>query len=98
AVAGVMGTGGGAAGAGAQVGPDGAAQGSSFVASWAATVKGQLTEFENTGKSSGGAWGAGFLATVEAGVPAQLVGMLANLVTPAVMANLAAQGSRTGAQ
>ena len=54
--------------------------------------------FENTGKSSGGAWGAGFLATVEAGVPAQLVGMLANLVTPAVMANLAAQGSRTGAQ
>lgn len=98
AVAGVMGTGGGAAGAGAQVGPDGAAQGSSFVASWAATVKGQLTEFENTGKSSGSAWGAGFLATVEAGVPAQLVGMLANLVTPAVMANLAAQGSRTGAQ
>ena len=98
AVAGVMGTGVGAAGAGAQVGPDGAAQGSSFVASWAATVKGQLTEFENTGKSSGSAWGAGFLATVEAGVPAQLVGMLANLVTPAVMANLAAQGSRTGAQ
>jgi len=98
AVAGVMGTGTGAAGAGTQVGPDGAAQGSSFVASWAATVKGQLTEFENTGKSSGGAWGAGFLATVEAGVPAQLVGMLANLVTPAVMANLAAQGSRTGAQ
>lgn len=99
AVAGVMGVGaGGMAGTGAQVGPDGAAQGSQFVAAWAGMVKTQLTEFENTGKQAGASWGAGFMATVEGGVPGQLVALLVSLVTPGVLANIAAQGSRTGAQ
>ena len=98
AVSGALGVG-GMNGASAQaVGPDGAAQGSAFVAGWSATVRGLQGEFESSGRVAGAGWGTGFLATVQSGVPSQLLAMLVSLITPGVMAQLAAQRTRTGAQ
>lgn len=44
--------------------------------------------FINSGKSSGGKWGGGFLETVGENVPGELIRILADLVTPAVKANM----------
>ena len=79
-------------------GLSGAAQATSFTDSWVQTFNGMLTRFYDTGTAAGGQWGAGFLATVQGGVPGQLIAILVGLVTPGVMAAMAAQGSRTGAQ
>lgn len=99
AVGALMGTGGTAALTGqAGEGLSGAAQATSFTDSWVQTFNGMLTRFYDTGTAAGGQWGAGFLATVQGGVPGQLIAILVGLVTPGVMAAMAAQGSRTGAQ
>lgn len=100
AVGALLGTGGATAGltGAAGQGLDGGAQAETFTDGWVATMSAMLSRFYETGSSAGGQWGAGFLATVESGVPGQLIGLLVGLVTPGVLANLAAQGSRTGAQ
>ena len=51
---------------------------------------------QRCGNSAGSQWGVGFMASVEAGVPAQLIGLLVALVTPGVMASMATGSSRTG--
>lgn len=65
-----------------------------FVSQMRATFK----RIEEAGKDAGKVWGGGFLSTVEAGVPGQLVDMLVNLVTPGVAAGLARQQTMQGAQ
>ena len=80
-----------------ETGMDGSTAAGTFTDSFVGAMNGMLERFKGAGNSAGSQWGAGFLATVEAGVPAQLISLLASLVTPGVQANLAAQGSRTGA-
>lgn len=100
AVGSLLGTGGASAGLTGTAGQglDGATQAEGFTNSWVAAMVAMSARYYDSGSSSGSQWGAGFLATVEGGVPAALIGILAALVTPAVMASLAANGSRTGAQ
>lgn len=57
-----------------------------------------LQRLAEGGRTSGAAWGSGFLETVSGGVPSALVELLASLVTPAVDAlqrqNTSLQGAR----
>ena len=99
AVGSLLGTGAGGALQGAAAGGiDGGAQAEMFTNGFVAMMNTMLSRFYDTGATAGSQWGSGFLTTVEGGVPAALIGILAALVTPAVMASLAAQGTRTGAQ
>ena len=95
AAAGILGTGG--VGTDSATGMDGGTAATAFTDSFIGVMSGMLERFKGAGQSAGSQWGVGFMATVEAGVPGQLIGLLVSLVTPAVMANLAANGSRTGA-
>jgi hypothetical protein len=52
----------------------------------------------DAGKSGGGAWGVGFMQTVGANIPQQLLDLLATLVTPMVQGNLAQQAALQGAK
>jgi hypothetical protein len=61
-------------------------------------LAGQLTRLNKAGKDAGKQWGDGFLATVGENVPAELIGILTDLVTPGVMANLATETGLTGAE
>jgi hypothetical protein len=50
------------------------------------------------GRDAGNAWGDGFLEKVGEGVPAALITILTNLITPGVEAKLAAASTLTGAE
>jgi hypothetical protein len=60
-------------------------------------VKDNLTAVYNAGQSHGAQYGSGFLATVGTNLPGGLVAILIAAVTPGVLANVNAQGGRTGA-
>ena len=95
AAAGVLGT--GSTGTGDGTGMDGNVAAASFTDAFIGTMGAMLERFKGAGNSAGSQWGVGFMASVEAGVPAQLIGLLVALVTPGVMASMATGSSRTGA-
>ena len=94
AAAGVLGTG---TGDGTETGLDGGTAASSFTDAFIGTMAGMLERFKGAGQTAGTQWGIGFMGAVEGGVPTQLIGLLVTLVTPGVMANMAAGSGRTGA-
>lgn len=98
AVQGAMGIGGaGALPEGVTAGPDGAAEGTGFVSAWVGVVTGMVDQFDASGKTVGAAFSAGFLSTQPALLDSWASALVGKLI-PAVVAALAAQGSRTGAQ
>ncbi len=101
AVAGAMGgigtLGGGLDGEGVQAGPNGTVEGTAFVGAWVKVVTGMVDQFDASGKAAGTAFSAGFLSTQPALLDSW-AGALVGKLIPAVVAALAAQGSRTGAQ
>ena len=96
AAAGVLGSGTGT-GTGDGTGMDGGVAAASFTDAFIGTMGAMLERFKGAGNSAGAQWGIGFMGAVEGGVPSQLIGLLVTLVTPGVMANMAAGSSRTGA-
>jgi len=56
-----------------------------------------IGKIQGTGTTAGKSWGNAFLAYVESNVPATLVGLLVDLVTPGVRAKINAEGSAEGA-
>ncbi len=56
-----------------------------------------LGKIQGTGTTAGKSWGQAFLAYVESNVPATLVGLLVDLVTPGVRAKINADASAEGA-
>ena len=56
-----------------------------------------IGKIQGTGTTAGKSWGNAFLAYVESNVPATLVGLLVDLVTPGVRAKIQAEGSAEGA-
>ncbi len=95
AVGGVLGTGAGALPA--QAAPDGATPAQDFVNNWTATVTAMLSDFDSSGRSAGNAFGVGFMA-VQGTYIDQWAAALVSIVTAGVLANMAAQASRTGAR
>ena len=96
AAAGVLGSGTGT-GTGDGTGMDGGVAAASFTDAFIGTMSAMLERFKGAGNSAGAQWGIGFMGAVEGGVPSQLIGLLVTLITPGVMANMAAGSSRTGA-
>ena len=96
AAAGVLGSGAGT-GTGDGTGMDGGVAAASFTDAFIGTMGAMLERFKGAGNSAGAQWGIGFMGAVEGGVPSQLIGLLVTLITPGVMANMAAGSSRTGA-
>ncbi len=86
------------AGASFAEGFGGAANGGALIAKISAQMVAQVTIFDSAGRQAGTKWGAGFTTVVEQGVGPYLVDMLVRLVTPGVMAQIAAQGTTEGAQ
>jgi len=82
---------------GEQAGPDAAQPAENFVNKWAATVTGMVSTFDNTGRTAGNAFGTGFMAVQGAYID-QWAAALVSIVTAGVLANMAAQASRTGAR
>lgn len=82
---------------GAVTSSDGATAAATFTDTFIGAMNGMLERFKGAGSSAGAQWGVGFMATVEAGVPGQLIALLVTLVTPGVMAAQAAAAGRTGA-
>lgn len=60
-------------------------------------VKDNLTAVYNAGQSHGAQYGSGFLASVGSNLPSGLIAILVAAVSPGVLANVNAQGGRTGA-
>lgn len=60
-------------------------------------VKDNLTAVYNAGQSHGAQYGSGFLASVGTNLPGGLIAILVAAVSPGVLSNVNAQGSRTGA-
>ena len=52
--------------------------------------------FNTVGRTAGTLWGDGFLAVVGDNVPPALITLLVSLVTPGVMARVAAENTRRG--
>ena len=88
----------------------GAQAGTTFVAGFLATADGtqlvagivgklttEMPKFLEAGKGAGTQWGAGFMTTVESGIANPLINLLVTLVTPGVMAQMAAGQSQTSA-
>lgn len=103
AAVGVLGGGAGAdgeGGGGGQIalGMDGKGEGEAFMDALTGAIKTRQAQIFASGQEVGGQWGAGFMSVVETGVPPSLIGLLATLVTPAVMAAWATQQGQTGAR
>jgi len=62
----------------------------------ATEIEENKTGFDGVGRSAGTMWGQGFLAVVGDNVPPALVTLLVSLVTPGVMASVAAENARRG--
>jgi len=86
----------------------GAQAGTTFVAGFLATADGtqlvagivgklqtEMPKFLEAGKGAGTQWGAGFMTTVESGIANPLINLLVTLVTPGIMAQMAAGKSQT---
>jgi len=71
--------------------------GAIVVGEFLAQIRENFETIKTEGKNAGKEWGGGFLETVRDGVPAELVSLLTDLVTPGVMANLSQYGTLTGA-
>ena len=97
AVGGYMGGGLGATVPLEQAGPDGAQPAQNFVAKWTSTVNGLLNDFNSSGVLAGNAFGTGFMS-VQGVYIDQWAAALVSIVTAGVLANMAAQASRTGAR
>jgi len=86
----------------------GAQAGQTFVAGFLATADGtqlvagivgklqtEMPKFLEAGKGAGTQWGSGFMTTVESGIANPLINLLVTLVTPGIMAQMAAGKSQT---
>ena len=86
----------------------GAQAGQTFVAGFLATADGtqlvagivgklqtEMPKFLEAGKGAGTQWGSGFMTTVESGIANPLINLLVTLVTPGIMAQMAANKSQT---
>ena len=71
-------------------------QGSKIVAVLATEIEENKGGFDTVGRTAGTLWGEGFLAVVGDNVPAPLITLLVSLVTPGVMARVAAENNRRG--
>ena len=71
-------------------------QGSKIVAVLAAEIEENKGGFDTVGRTAGVMWGDGFLAVVGDNVPPALITLLVSLVTPGVMARVAADNARRG--
>jgi len=80
-----------------QTAPDAAEPAQAFVSQWSATVGTLLGTFDASGRQAGNAFGLGFVA-VQSTYIEQWAQALVALVTAGVVANMAAQQSRTGAR
>lgn len=73
-----------------------AGQGSKIVTVLATEIEANKTGFDTAGRRAGVLWGTGFLATVGDNIPTPLITLLVSLVTPGVMARVAAENNRRG--
>lgn len=73
-----------------------AGQGGKIVAVLAEEIEANKTGFDTVGRQAGTLWGQGFLAVVGDNVPTPLITLLVSLVTPGVMARVAAENNRRG--
>lgn len=71
-------------------------QGGKIVAVLAAEIQENSGGFDTVGRTAGTMWGQGFLAVVGDNVPSALITLLVSLVTPGVMARVAAENNRRG--
>lgn len=97
AAASVLGTGKGQTSGGAAV-ADGiatGANGAGIVEQIAVKMEASYTRLFTAGQGAGTQWGAGFMTTVETSINVPLINLLVALVTPGVMAQIAAQTSQT---
>lgn len=87
-----------AAGGGGAGAMDGAGQGGIFVDGLTKAIADKAAQLQSSGNTAGATWGTGFLATIEANVPQQLLTILTILVTPLVIAQINANNGRKGAK
>jgi hypothetical protein len=80
----------------AAAGLDEAGGGAAFVGKFTEQMKASYGLLSTAGRDAGKLWGASFLETVGDSVPASLISLLTDLVTPGVFAKFAQQGSLTG--
>ena len=73
-----------------------AGQGGKIVTVLAEEIEANKTGFDTVGRQAGTLWGQGFLAVVGENVPTPLITLLVSLVTPGVMARVAAENTRRG--
>jgi len=71
------------------------ADGTQIVAGIVAKLTAEMPKFLDAGKGAGTQWGAGFMSTVESGIANPLINLLVTLVTPGIMAQMAAGKSQT---
>lgn len=70
------------------------ADGAALIAGMIGKLNTEMPRFLEAGKGAGTQWGAGFMLTVESGIAMPLIQLLTTLVTPNVMAQMAAQQSQ----
>ena len=71
------------------------ADGTAIVAGIVTKLTAEMPKFLEAGKGAGTQWGTGFMSTVESGIANPLITLLVTLVTPGVMAQMAAGQSQT---
>ena len=70
------------------------ADGTAIVTGIVAKLTAEMPKFLDAGKGAGTQWGAGFMSTVESGIANPLINLLVTLVTPGIMAQMAAAKSQ----
>ena len=70
------------------------ADGTQIVAGIVGKLTAEMPKFLDAGKGAGTQWGAGFMSTVESGIANPLINLLVTLVTPGIMAQMAAAKSQ----
>lgn len=73
------------------------ADGTQIVAGIVAKLTAEMPKFLDAGKGAGTQWGTGFMSTVESGIANPLINLLVTLVTPGIMAQMAAKESQSTA-
>lgn len=71
------------------------ADGTAIVAGIVTKLTAEMPKFLEAGKGAGTQWGSGFMSTVESGIASPLINLLVTLVTPGIMAQMAAGKSQT---
>jgi hypothetical protein len=71
------------------------ADGTAIVAGIVTKLSAEMPKFLEAGKGAGTQWGTGFMSTVESGIANPLITLLVTLVTPGIMAQIAAGKSQT---